>query len=64
MVHQRTALSMLLDELGLVRLEHPDFAPPVEEQGNCGDPQDQDESDDDDLLRPDDDLRLRRSGRV
>lgn len=49
-VDQWTGWSMLLLEFRLVRLEHTDFAPSIEEQHNGTDPQNENESHDEDLL--------------
>lgn len=54
-VYQRTRRSMLLLELGLVRLEHADLAPPIEEQHDGTRPQDEHETDNDHLFRAHDD---------
>lgn len=48
---QGAALSVLLLKFRLVRLEHADLAPPIEEQGDSGHPQHQHEDDDQGLLR-------------
>lgn len=54
-VDERTRRSMLLMlELGLIRFEHPDFAPAIEEQHNGADPQDEHQRHDQDLLGADD----------
>lgn len=56
-VHQRTGAAVLLLELRLIGLQHPDLAPAVEEEHDGAHPEHQDEADNEDLLGAHNDLR-------
>lgn len=56
-VDERTRRAVLLLEFGLIRFQHANLAPAIEEQHNGAGPDHQHEADDDHLLGAHDDLR-------